>query len=100
MQMYRPTERDEDSASEGDANCEDGDYLPGAGAESYTEDHVFEESEESEDVASSSCTSLGESLAETLVRRRLDNAAQLRRPIVDAIQLLRLDSAWRSGNRN
>lgn len=51
MQMYRPTERDEDSASEGDANCEDGDYLPGAGADSDTEDYMSEESEESEDVA-------------------------------------------------
>jgi len=36
--------------------------------------------------------SLGESLAEPLIRRRLDNAALLRRPTKDAIQLLQLDS--------
>ena len=35
---------------------------------------------------------LGESLAKPLIRRRLDNASQLRRPIMDAIQLLQLDS--------
>ena len=34
--------------------------------------------------------SLGECLAEPLIRRRLDNAAQLRRPIMDAIKLLQL----------
>ena len=36
--------------------------------------------------------SLGESLVVPLIRRRVDNPAQLRRPIMDAIQLLELDS--------
>ena len=35
--------------------------------------------------------SLGESLVEPLIRRRLNNPAHLRRPIIDAIQLLELD---------
>src|SRR6218665_341805 len=36
--------------------------------------------------------SLGECLAEPLLRRRLHNASQLRSPIMSAIQLLQLDS--------
>jgi len=35
---------------------------------------------------------LGESLAEPLIIRRLENGAQLRRPIMDAIKLPQLES--------
>lgn len=52
--LQEDTESDEDIVAEGDANdSEDGDYLPGAGTASDTEDHVSEESEESEDVSTS-----------------------------------------------
>jgi hypothetical protein len=42
---------------------------------------------------------LGESLYERLIKRRLDNAAQLRRPIMDAIQLLELDNGETGSER-
>src|SRR5678815_2087531 len=159
--MEEDSEPDEDSVAEGDADdSEDGDYLPEVGTASDNEDHVSEESEESEDVSASdeervkepsttrntrgraciySCKrkinrwpmvlffdmldtaaiasfviwmcnnpdwnksskairrrqfiiSLGESLAEPLIRRRLDKPALLRGPIMDAIQLIELDS--------
>lgn len=51
--LQEDTDSDEDSVSEGDSNSEDGDYLPGAGPDSDTEDQVSEESEESEDATTS-----------------------------------------------
>lgn len=42
---------------------------------------------------------LGESLVEPLIRRRLENATLLRRPIMDAIQLLELDTGETGSER-
>ncbi|ESN92948.1 hypothetical protein HELRODRAFT_165090 [Helobdella robusta] len=47
------TESDEGNVTENDASSEDGDYLLRLGADSDTEDHVSEESDESEDVITS-----------------------------------------------
>ena len=52
--MEEDSEPDEDSVAEGDADdSEDGDYLPEVGTASDNEDHVSEESDESEDVSAS-----------------------------------------------
>jgi len=52
--MEEDTEADEDSVAEGDADdSEDGDYLPEVGTASDNEDHVSEESDESENVSAS-----------------------------------------------
>jgi hypothetical protein len=51
--MQEDRDNDEDSDSDEDVNSEDGDYLPGNGAESETEDHVSEESDESADATTS-----------------------------------------------
>ena len=37
--MQEDNDSDEDSVTEGDANSEDGDYLPGDDTDSETEDH-------------------------------------------------------------
>ncbi|ESO00401.1 hypothetical protein HELRODRAFT_175819 [Helobdella robusta] len=50
MIMQEDAESDENNVTENDANSEDGNYLLGLGADSDTEDHVSEESDESEDV--------------------------------------------------
>lgn len=52
-QILQDTDSDEDSVSEHDGNSDDGDYLPGAVAESDTEDHVSEESDELTDATTS-----------------------------------------------
>ena len=43
--LQEDTDSDEDIVADGEVNSEDGDYLPGGGADSDTEDHVSEESE-------------------------------------------------------
>lgn len=52
-QILQDTDSDEDSVGEHDGNSDDGDYLPGAVAESDTEDHVSEESDELTDATTS-----------------------------------------------
>lgn len=90
--MEEDTEVDE---GEGDADdSEDGD-LPEVGTASDNEDHVSEEFDESEDVSASDEEQVNEPSTTRNTRGRgrvRAGTALLRRPIMDAIQLIELDS--------